>query len=118
MTTTTLVIVPGPTLHDSIVQLLHIGDALQAAGDERGVVIYHDEDWHPLEAEPDSELPAGVLEYVLRLPVDPWAADGRRPSAPTDYTDQLARLELLELLATLNPGRDVLATADGVGYLS
>lgn len=119
MTTTTLAIINAPTLAAGLVQLLRIGDALQLAGHDCGVAVYVDDEHHPLEVVPDYELPAGVLEYVRRIPVEPWSDDGHPTGLPTDYHgDLMARAELLELLAHVNPDRDLLATADGVGYLS
>lgn len=114
MTTTTLAIVAAPTLMDGLVTFLRIGDALERSAQEAGVTVYEDDDGHAVEVEPDPELPAGVLEYVRRVPVESWRSTIWRPIDPEASA---ARRELLELLANVNPSRDILATADKVGYL-
>lgn len=122
VTTTTLAIVNTPTLLDGLVTFLRIGEALEAAASPMlggcGVTIYEDEHGHALEVEPDRELPAGVLEYVRRLPVDPWHDRGTVLRRPDDYDAEAAaaRLELLELLAHVTHG-DIIATAQGVELL-
>lgn len=120
MTTATLAIVNAPTLQDGLLQFLRLGDGLTSAEDICGVTVWHEEDGRIVDVEADPELPAGVLEYVLRCAVDPWDGKGNilaRRSIDHDREAAAARRELLALLANLNPGRDLLATAEDVRYL-
>lgn len=112
MSATTLVVVNAPTLSDGLVELLRIADAVAMAGADCGVSITRDIDGRLVDAEADYDVPAGVLETATQLPVSPWSTDSW-----ADYATAAARRELLELLATVNPSRDMLATADWVGYL-
>lgn len=117
MTFGTLAIVNAPTLADGLVELLRIGDALQLAGQDCGVQLYRWPDGRLSDVEPDYELPPGVLGTADRLEVEPWAEDGHPTGLPTDWPELQASRELVELLATVNPSRDLLATAEGVGWL-
>lgn len=110
----TLAFIAAPTLRDGLVQLLRLGDALQSAGQDCGVSVYHDEDGRLLEAVPDYELPAGVVEYVRRHQVEPWPADELQST--DQLADAAARRELLELLAHVTHG-DIIASCQGVQLL-
>jgi hypothetical protein len=115
----TLAIVNAPTLSDGLVQLLRIGDALAAAGRPElgcGVIAWRDADGHVTDAHPWRELPPGVIETIPSTAPDPWETPEESSALPED-SDNAARRELLELLAHINPDRDLLATADGVAYL-
>jgi hypothetical protein len=111
---TTLAIVHAPTLADGLVQLLRLGDALQLAGQDCGVTVYRDTTGRLAEAEADYELPAGVLEYVQRVPVEPFTDD--QLGTTSQLAEREARRELLELLAHATHV-DIVATADRVAYL-
>lgn len=112
----TLAIVNAPTLAGGLVELLRLADALAAADHlelDCGVIAWREPDGHLAAAEPWCELPRGVIETRTAEPVDPWTdTDASYRSAAA-----AARLELLQLLAYVNPDRDLLATAEFTGYL-
>lgn len=118
MTATTLAIVNAPTLMDGLVELLRIGDALAATDNLAGVAIYRDtQSGRMLDAEPDYEVPAGMLVTTFVDPLgDPWLSDGHPSGLPIQDPDLAARRELLELLAHVTHG-DIIATAEGVTLL-
>lgn len=111
MSATTLAIVNAPTLQRGLGELLRLADAIQEAElVGAGVWVQRDQDGHLVSVEADYDVPAGVLETSLpaRPSLDPWAV----PAVVVE-----ARRELVEVLAQLNPSRDLLATAQSVGYL-
>lgn len=112
MTTTTLAIVNAPTLMDGVTELLHVATALGMAGESMGVTMRRYVDGQLESADPDPELPAGVLATELVPELDPWQPD-------IDTTEDRARGELLQLLQLLSAAtaRDLLGTADGVHLL-
>lgn len=118
MNATTLVLVNAPTLQDGLVELLRIADAVQEARRlGAGVWVQRDQDGRLVEAEADYDIAPGVLETSLpsQPTIDPWAIE-QHPYIPP-LIQEAAQRELVELLAQVNPSRDILATPDGVGYL-
>lgn len=116
---TTLVTVNAPTLMAGWCEVLTYAEALQAAGAGCGVSALRDDLGQLLEADPDPELPPGVIETTCSPAIDPWAAGARPHPLEVPEWELPAELhrQLLELLAHVNPDRDILATADAMGYL-
>ena len=111
MSATSLVLVNAPTLQAGLGELLRLADAVQEAElAGAGVWVQRDRDGRLVSVEADYDVPPGVVETSLPAApaLDPWALPA---------VDLAARHELVEILAQLNPDRDILATADGVGYL-
>ena len=112
LSATTLPIVNAPTLYDGMAELLAIGTALMvghAIG--CGVTVWRDLDGGFIDADPDPEVPSGVLETRSYAAVDPWA------DAPPDIPYRATEAhQLLEALHQLTDG-DVVVTPTGASWL-